>query len=102
MKKNYALAVMIVGMLAADQTFSGKPSAAGSDSVSEQRGQLECTQSRQQNGDERSTHRNAERADKQHEHFVDRHRAVVHDYYSENFAVAATRLDRASLCASGR
>jgi hypothetical protein len=102
MKKNYALAVMIIGILATGQTFADKPSAAGSDSESEQRGQLKCTQSRQQNGDERSTSRNAERADKKHEHFVERHRAVVHDYYSKDFAVAATRLDRASLCASGR
>ncbi len=79
LKTNCALALMVAGLLAAGQAIADKPPWAGSGKgdKGEHREKSERKQSRQRD--------DARRSVRVREHFEDRHRIVVHEYYSEQF-----------------
>jgi len=85
LKTNCALALVIAGILAAGQAIADKPSWAGSGKgdKGEQRDKSERKQGRQRDRDERRE--DARSSVRVREHFEDRHRTVVHEYYSEQF-----------------
>jgi Ni/Co efflux regulator RcnB len=113
MNTNYALAFMIVGILASSPAIAGKPSSDGSDSV--KRGPPERTHGKQQDATEdkpssaerdrrnepwaQREHTRDEQSDRnerwdrdgrsdrneRNEHFGDQHRSAVRDYYSNDF-----------------
>jgi len=87
LKTNCALAFVIAGILAVGPAIADKPSWAGGGKgeKSEHKGKSENKKSRQQDGDERSPRDSAGSTVKMREHFGDRHRTIVHDYYGEQF-----------------
>ena len=87
LKISCALAFVVAGILAAGQAIADKPSWAGSGKgeKSEHREKSENKQSRQRDSDERSRRDGAGPPVKMREHFGDRHRTIVHDYYSQQF-----------------
>jgi Ni/Co efflux regulator RcnB len=97
MKTKYALALMIVGILAAGQAFADKPATAGSNQNSEQRGQPEQAQGKKpdtsgrqdadkrQDGDQRGAGQGAVEASASHGHFGDQQQTAVREYYSGEF-----------------
>jgi Ni/Co efflux regulator RcnB len=109
MKTKYALAYMMVGILAAGQAFAEKPATAGGNQNSEQRGQPEQAQGKQpdtsgrQDADKRQDVDKRQDADKRqegdqgaagqgaaagsgaHGHFGDQQKNAVREYYSEEF-----------------
>jgi len=87
LKTKCALALVVAGILAAGQAIADKPSWAGSGKgeKGEQREKSENRKNRQRDGDERSRRDTAKSPVKMREHFGDRHRTVVHEYYSEQF-----------------
>jgi Ni/Co efflux regulator RcnB len=76
MKTNCALAFVIAGTLAVGQAIADKPPWAGGG---------KGKNSEQRDGDKRSPRDSSGPTVKMHKHFGDQHRAVVHDYYSEEF-----------------
>jgi len=87
MKTNCALAFVIAGMLAAGPVIADKPSWAGGGKgkKSEHQGKSDNRKSGQRNADERSPRDSDGSKVRMREHFGDRHRTVVHDYYSDEF-----------------
>lgn len=87
LKTNCALAFVIAGILAAGQAIADKPPWAdsGKGEKSERREKSENRQNRQRDDDERSRRDDAGPRVKVREHFGDRHRTIVHEYYSEQF-----------------
>ena len=87
LKTNCALAFVIAGILAAGQSIADKPSWAGSGKgeKGEHREKSERKQGRQRDGDERARRDDARSSVKIREHFGERHRTIVHEYYSEQF-----------------
>ena len=87
LKTNCALALVIAGIFAAGQAVADKPSWAGSGKgeKGEYREKSERKQGRQRDSDERARRDNAGAPVRIREHFGDRHRTIVHEYYSEQF-----------------
>ncbi len=87
LKTNCALALVIAGILAVGQAVADKPSWAGGGKgdKSEQKGKSENRKGGQRDADERSSRDSAGSKVRTREHFGDRHRTVVHDYYSDEF-----------------
>ena len=79
LKSNCALALVVAGLLASGQVIADKPSWAGGGKgeKSEQKGK-----SAHSKGGQRDV---GGPAVKMHEHFGDRHRTAVNDYYSDEF-----------------
>lgn len=82
-----ALAFVIAGILAVGPAIADKPSWAGGGKggKSEQKGKSDNRKSGQRDADERSPRGSGASTVKLREHFGDRHRTVVHDYYSDEF-----------------
>lgn len=76
MKTNCALALVVVGILAAGPAVADKPSWAGGG---------KGKKSEQRDGDKRSPRDRAGPEVKMQKHFGDQHRTVVHDYYNDEF-----------------
>jgi Ni/Co efflux regulator RcnB len=103
MKTKYALAFIIVGILASGQVFADKPATAGANQNSEQRGQPEQAQGKKpdtsgrqdadqrqdadkrRGGDQGAAGRGAAAGSVGHGHFGDQQRNAVREYYSEEF-----------------
>jgi Ni/Co efflux regulator RcnB len=115
MKTKYALAYMMVGILAAGQAFAEKPATAGGNQNSEQRGQSEQAEGKKpdssgrqdadkwqemdkwkdedkwqdadtrQDGDHRGADQGVVQASGAHGHFGDQQRNAVRGYYGEEF-----------------
>lgn len=103
MKTTYALAFMMVGILAAGQAFAFKPATAGGNQNGEQHGQPEQAQGhkpdamgrqdaerrqdieRRQDGDQRGAGQGAAQASGSHGHFGEQHKIAVREYYGEEF-----------------
>lgn len=98
LKTNFALALMIAGMLATAPVAADKPSWAGDkggkggnagqgERPDEQKGRQgdrsDSQKGGQRNDDDRSSRERAASGDRTGGHFGDRHRTIVHDYYSE-------------------
>lgn len=87
LKSKCALVLAIAGILAAGQAIADKPSWAGGGKgeKGEQGDKRDNGKGRQRDGDERSSRDRDGPAVKAREHFGDRHRTVIHDYYAEEF-----------------
>jgi len=85
LKTNCALALVIAGILAAGQAVADKPSWAGSGKGEKGEHREKSEQGRQRDGDGRARRDDARSSAKMREHFGERHRTIVHEYYSEQF-----------------
>ena len=87
LKTNCALALVMAGILTIGQAIADKPSWAGGgkDEKSEHRDNPENKKNRQRDGDERSPRDSPGSTVRMSEYFSDRHRTIVHDYYSDEF-----------------
>jgi Ni/Co efflux regulator RcnB len=88
-KSNCALALIIAGMLAAGQAAADKPSWAGGGDKGGKGGNAgqkerpDFQKGGARDNDDRSSRDRAGSGDGTGGHFGDRHRTIVHDYYSE-------------------
>ena len=104
MKSNYTLALIIAGLLAAGPVASQPPWAGGGkgdksekseksqrndkgqmSEKSDRREQADNRKDRQRDGDQRSQRDRAGSPAAARQHFEERHRTAVHDYYSHEF-----------------
>jgi Ni/Co efflux regulator RcnB len=90
LKTNCALAFVIAGILAVGPAVADKPSWAGGGKGEkgerdEHREKQQNKKSRQRDGDARSPRDHAGSTVERRQHFGDRHRTLVHDYYNEQF-----------------
>jgi len=90
LKRNYALAIVIAGILAAGQATADKPSWAGGgkgekSEKRQDREKSENREGRQRDGDARSQRDRDGPAVRTGGHFENRHHTLVHDYYDGEF-----------------
>lgn len=83
LKINRTLALVIAGMLAASPALADKHSGGGHDKA--EKHERREKQSHDQDRDNRSFHQGDRGDFREQRYFDDRHRAVIHDYYVEQF-----------------
>lgn len=83
LKLSHAMVFVIAGILAASPVLADKPSWGSHDKV-EKHDRRE-KQSHGRDHDDRSFHQRDRDDFREHRYFDDRHRTVIHDYYSERF-----------------
>ena len=77
LKLRFPLAFLLTGILAAGPAMADKPSGAGKGKGKEERAE--------RRDDDKGERHDRGGAASERRHFEDRHRALVHDYYSEQF-----------------
>ncbi len=90
LKTNCALALLIAGLMAAGQAAADKPSSAGSGrgergERGEHREDSDRRHDRRRDDGERGRHGGRESSVRTREHFHERHRIVVHEFFSDEF-----------------
>lgn len=83
LKTSHTLILIITGILATGPALADKPSWAGHDKADKH--ERREKQSHDRDRDDRSFHQRDGHDYSEHRYFDDRHRAVIHDYYAEQF-----------------
>lgn len=83
LKTSHPLTLVVAGFLATTPAFADKPSWAGHDKADKHERREKPSHDRDR--DDRSFHQRNEHNYRERRYFDDRHRAIIHDYYAEQF-----------------